>query len=121
MLCERNGVHLADVETFPFFTAADAPDPDAASEALDEVSVHMGELAALPELEQGPRYGEVRPALDQAVFRYFGLRGGRADARARDGRRAHAVHSAAQLPQPRHTRTTRRQQRGLRRLCLRAR
>ena len=73
MLCERNGVHLADVETFPFFSAEDAPDPDAASAALAEVSAHMVELAALSELEQGPRYGELRPALDEAVFRYFGL------------------------------------------------
>ena len=73
MLCERNGVHLADVETFPFFTVEDAPDPDAAGAALAEICVHMGELAALSELEQGPRYGELRPVLDQAIFRYFGL------------------------------------------------
>ena len=73
MLCERNGVHLADVETFPFFSAEDAPNPDAAGAALAEVSAHMSELAALPELEQAPRYGELRPALDQAIFRYFGL------------------------------------------------
>lgn len=73
MLCERNGVHLADVETFPFFAAEDAPDREVAAAALAEIADSMRELAGLSELEQGPRYVELRPALDQAVFRYFGL------------------------------------------------
>jgi hypothetical protein len=73
MLCERNGVHLADVETFPFFTAEDAPDPQAASVALAETAQHMAELASLPELQQGPRYDDLRATFDDAIFRYFGL------------------------------------------------
>jgi hypothetical protein len=73
MLCERNGVHLSDVETFPFFAVEDAPDPDAATAALSTVGDHMVDLASLAELEQGPRYSQLRSALDQAVFTYFGL------------------------------------------------
>jgi hypothetical protein len=73
MLCERNGVHLSDVETFPFFAPEDAPDSDAAAAALATVAAHMTELAALDEMEQGPRYGTIRAVLDDAVFNYFGL------------------------------------------------
>ncbi|NIJ42081.1 hypothetical protein FHS78_002374 [Parvibaculum indicum] len=73
MLCERNGVHLKDVETFPFFMPQDAPDLDAASKALSSVSRHVSEIANLPELEQSERYEEVKPELDRAVFSYFGL------------------------------------------------
>ena len=73
MLCERNGVHLSDVETFPFFVPEDAPDPGAALIALRAVTEHIAELAALDELEQTPRYGALRAVLDEAVFSYFGL------------------------------------------------
>jgi len=73
MLCERNGVHLSDVETFPFFDHKDAPDPQAAAAALSTVASHMTELGALTELEQRHRYDKLRPALDRAVFAYFGL------------------------------------------------
>ena len=73
MLCERNGVHLTDVETFPFFAPQDALNPGAAAVALSTVSLHMAALAALPELEQARRFGELRPDLDKAVFSYFGL------------------------------------------------
>ena len=73
MLCERNGVHLSDVETFPFFAPEDAPDADAAAAALASVTSHMTELTALDEAEQGPRYRNIRDALDDAVFDYFGL------------------------------------------------
>src|SRR5262249_48593047 len=37
MLCERNGVHLADVENFPFFDPDQAPNPNAARHALTQV------------------------------------------------------------------------------------
>jgi hypothetical protein len=73
MLCERNGVHLADVEAFPFFTPGDAPDPRVAAASLADVARHMKALAALPELQQGRYYGEIRSALDDAIFAYFGL------------------------------------------------
>jgi len=73
MLCERNGVHLADVEAFPFFAPEDAPDPQAATAALAIVVDCITTLTALPELEQGPRYSELRSTLDQAIFAYFGL------------------------------------------------
>lgn len=73
MLCERNGVHLTDVERFPFFAPEDAPEPEAAVVALSTVTEHMAALTALPEMEQGPRYRELRSTLDQAVFTYFGL------------------------------------------------
>ena len=73
MLCERNGVHLADVKAFPFFDPEDAPDPQSATAALSAVAGHMAELATLHELDQGPRYDDLRLILDQAVFAYFGL------------------------------------------------
>jgi hypothetical protein len=73
MLCERNGVHLTDVEAFPFFAPKDALDPDAASNALSTVSRHIAGTAALPELEQRRRYAQLKSVLDQAVFTYFGV------------------------------------------------
>ncbi|HWJ38221.1 MAG TPA: hypothetical protein VNR86_05620, partial [Sphingomicrobium sp.] len=73
MLCERNGVHLADVETFPFFAPENAPDPEAAVAAIRRVAQHLQTLRQLPELEQCPRYRQIRDELDNAVFDYFEL------------------------------------------------
>jgi len=73
MLCERNGVHLTDVESFPFFTPDNAPNPEAAAESLARVSRHIGEITTLPELEQSRRYDALKSELDSAVFTYFGL------------------------------------------------
>jgi len=73
MLCERNGVHLADVEAFPFFAPEDGPDPDAAASALHNIQAHMEALTKLPELDQGRRFEELRDELDDAIFCYFGL------------------------------------------------
>lgn len=73
MLCERNGVHLIDIETFPFFAPENAPHPEAARTALLAVQARMEELRALPDLEQAPRYGELRKELDELIFSYFGL------------------------------------------------
>ncbi|WP_197485079.1 class I SAM-dependent DNA methyltransferase [Methylomonas koyamae] len=73
MLCERNGVHLIDIETFPFFAPENAPKPEAALVALLTVQARMEALSALPDLEQAPRYGELREELDDLVFSYFGL------------------------------------------------
>lgn len=73
MLCERNGVHLSDVETFPFFAPDDAPDPQAARAALKLVEKRLTALTALADLEQTPRYETLRDELDDAIFGYFGL------------------------------------------------
>jgi hypothetical protein len=73
MLCERNGVHLKDIEAFPFFTPEDAPDPDAAAEELSRVSRQITAITNLPELEQSRHYDKLKPELDRAVFAYFGL------------------------------------------------
>lgn len=73
MLCERNGVHLADVESFPFFGPGDAPDPQAAQKALATVAGRMAHLASLHEDEQESAYDELRLELDNAIFAYFGL------------------------------------------------
>ena len=73
MLCERNGIHLADVETFPFFTPDDAPDPAKAAAALANVVAQIQALAEQPELRQLAHYEAIRNALDAAVFAYFGL------------------------------------------------
>lgn len=73
MLCERNGIHLADVEAFPFFDVDAAPDPSAARTVLAEVARHMDTLRALPEFDQHQHYDALRRTLDRLVFRYFGL------------------------------------------------
>lgn len=73
MLCERNGVHLADVETFPFFPPESAPNIETARAALMQVGEHLDTLRQLPEFEQGPHYGQIRGDLDDAVFDYFEL------------------------------------------------
>jgi hypothetical protein len=73
MLCERNGVHLSDVEAFPFYLPEQAPHPEAAIAALGVVSACMEKLREIPELEQSDRYAEFRSLLDEAVFDYFGL------------------------------------------------
>lgn len=73
MLCDRNGFHLADLASFPFFPPEAAPNPAAAVEALRKIAKHADQLADLSELEQPQRFEERRPILDQAVFDYFGL------------------------------------------------
>ena len=73
MLCERNGVHLADVETFPFFTPNNAPAPEAAEKAKSDVTRHLKDIAILPASEQSSRYSDLKSELDDAVFTYFGL------------------------------------------------
>ena len=73
MLCERNGVHLADVETFPFFDVDAAPDPEVAKDAMTQTADQITQLRALPELDQVRRYADLRETFDQHVFRYFGL------------------------------------------------
>ena len=75
MLCERNGVHLKDVEPFPFFTPDQAPDPEASTKALNQIVAFSHELERLPELEQAARYQLRREELDEFVFDYFGLSG----------------------------------------------
>lgn len=74
MLCERNGVHLTDVEAFPFFEPVAAPDPDAAAKAVALVAARLDEISKLDELEQAPRYAALRGEFDEAIFAYFGLR-----------------------------------------------
>lgn len=73
MLCERNGVHLADVEAFPFFPPENAPNTDAAAAALARVAQHFENMRQLPELKQRPHYDQIRGDLDEAVFDYFEL------------------------------------------------
>lgn len=73
MLCERNALHLTDVESFPFFEPDQAPDPDSAERALQCAADLVDRLAALNELEQASAYAELRDALDDYVFDYFGV------------------------------------------------
>ena len=73
MLCERNGVHLTDVDAFPFFSPEDAPDPDAAAAALVSVTGHVDRLRSQDELLQRADYESLRGEFDKAVFSYFGL------------------------------------------------
>ncbi|KHS45840.1 N-6 DNA methylase [Novosphingobium subterraneum] len=73
MLCERNSLHLADVEPFPFFAPEHAPDPDAAAQAIAQVAARVDAIAGLEEIEQAPYYQAIRDELDEAIFTYFGL------------------------------------------------
>jgi hypothetical protein len=73
MLCERNGVHLEDVEAFPFFAPEHAPNPKAAKSALKKVVAFSIELENVAELQKTSHYGNARPDLDQLIFDYFGL------------------------------------------------
>lgn len=73
MLCERNGVHLEDVASFPFFEPKDAPDPVAAKAALAAVARHVAAITELPELSQRSHYIQIQAKLDDEIFRYFGL------------------------------------------------
>ncbi|WP_334166141.1 N-6 DNA methylase [Tepidimonas sp.] len=73
MLCERNGIHLKDVEAFPFFGPEAAPKPDHAQAALTTIVGLMAELRDLPELKQRSRYLDLQDTIDEAIFSYFGL------------------------------------------------
>jgi hypothetical protein len=73
MLCERNGVHLKDVETFPFFSPDQAPNPKLAAKALAKVSAQIQHLSTLPQLDQANHYAGLRDALDECIFDYFNL------------------------------------------------
>lgn len=73
MLCERNGIHLKDVDAFPFFPPEAAPDPEAAASALASITDHVDQLTSEEELLQLARYESMRAELDAAVFAYFGL------------------------------------------------
>lgn len=73
MLCERNGIHLTDVDTFPFFLPEDAPNPEAAASALATITSHVDQMISQEELHQLAQYQSLRDKLDAAVFAYFGL------------------------------------------------
>jgi len=73
MLCERNGIHLADVDGFPFFLPDDAPNSDVAASALTSITSYVDQLGSQPELLQLAQYESIRGELDAAVFAYFGL------------------------------------------------
>ena len=73
MLCERNGVHLADVESFPFFDSDSAPNPESAKQALRRISDRMSDIAQLSAGEQPHRYNKLRDAFDNDIFEYFDL------------------------------------------------
>ena len=76
MLCQRNGVHLTDIESFPFFEATEAPNPDTARRALERTAERMAELTRLDDFYQAQRYKENREAFDEDVFDFFSLSDG---------------------------------------------
>jgi hypothetical protein len=73
MLCERNGVHLADVEGFPFFDVSSAPNPESANKALASVAEKMALLAGLSVDDQANSYNDLREEFNEDVFLYFDL------------------------------------------------
>lgn len=74
MLCERNSLHLADVEPFPFFAPEHAPDPEAAHKAITQIVARVDAIAALEETDQPVQYQSIRDELDEEIFTYFGLK-----------------------------------------------
>ena len=74
MLCQRNGVHLADIKSFPFFDPANAPDSTAARRALERTAKRVSKIAQLDDLDQiRNSYAENRNAFDKDVFDFFSL------------------------------------------------
>ena len=73
MLCERNAVHLTDIEAFPFFSADEAPNARLAKRALARVSERLDALARLDEITQRRTYETQRDDFDADVFDYFDL------------------------------------------------
>ena len=74
MLCQRNGVHLTDIRSFPFFDPANAPDSIAARRALERSARRLSELAQLDDLDQiRSSYTANRDAFDEDVFDFFSL------------------------------------------------
>jgi hypothetical protein len=73
MLCDRNALHLDDVEALPFFRPQAAEYPEPAARALREVSRLFDTLASLSPPERAVRYEAMRPDFDRLVFEYFGL------------------------------------------------
>ena len=72
-LSARHGVHLADIRAFPFFRPDAAPSPDAAAQALTDVSSKMDEIADLPLCRQPDRYRKLRQGFNRSVYEYFDL------------------------------------------------
>lgn len=73
MLCERNGFHLSDIKSFPFFDTVAAPNPDTAKQALKRVSGRIALLTRLADTEQARRYAEMKEEFDDDVFDFFDL------------------------------------------------
>ena len=74
MLCQRNGVHLADIKSFPFFEPADAPNSTVARRALERTSEKITKLTQLDDLDQiRESYEANRAAFDEDVFDFFSL------------------------------------------------
>ncbi|RUW53762.1 MAG: DNA methylase [Mesorhizobium sp.] len=73
MLTERNGIHLADLNQFPFFRPEEAPDRIAANSALKAVADEVKRLEQLPDGRRADAYQESYDRLDDLVFKYFGL------------------------------------------------
>jgi hypothetical protein len=73
MLCERNAIHLLDVEHFPFFEPAVAPSEQKARSALRRICDRMDRIASLDELNQSRAYEAARDDIDSDIFDYFDL------------------------------------------------
>ena len=73
MLCQRNGVHLDDIKSFPFFEAGAAPDPEMAQKALARITERIENLARLDEPNQIRDYQSYRHDFDEDVYDFFSL------------------------------------------------
>lgn len=73
MLTDRNGVHLTDLNQFPFFRPSEAPDPLVAHMVLRVVANKTKALEALPDGARADHYLGDYAELDGLVFKYFGL------------------------------------------------
>lgn len=73
MLCDRNGMHLTDLEDLPFHRPEQAADPIRAQASLIAVSSALQQLRTQGREARAAAYAELRPHLDDLVFDYFGV------------------------------------------------
>lgn len=72
-LCERNRISLKEIQQFPFVAPEDHSDPKLVERVFSEVDVMADALASGTVEEQQFAYEDLKPAMNELVFDYFGL------------------------------------------------
>jgi hypothetical protein len=73
MLCDRNALHLVDLEDLPFHRPEDAADPERATQTIAAIAQRMQEWRMLGREARAQAYEAARSELDDLVFDYFDL------------------------------------------------